>query len=130
MTRAAPAVALGPHAFFTWVRERAAAINGTADATLSRDEAYCFFNLGRSLERADMTARLVASRALAGDHGPSWVTLLSSCGAYQAFLRSSGGAVDDRRAAEFLLLDPLFPRSMMRGARHGRTLPGHVGGAG
>ena len=34
--------------------------------TLSRDEAYCFFNLGRSLERADMTARLVASRALAG----------------------------------------------------------------
>ena len=24
------------------------------------------------------------------------------------------GAVDDRRAAEFLLLDPLFPRSMMR----------------
>jgi uncharacterized alpha-E superfamily protein len=96
------------------VRERAAAINGTADATLSRDEGYYFFNLGRSLERADMTARLVASRALAGDHGPSWVTLLSSCGAYQAFLRSSRGAVDDRRAAEFLLLDPLFPRSMMR----------------
>ena len=28
-----------PHAFFTWVRERAAAFNGTADATLSRDEA-------------------------------------------------------------------------------------------
>src|SRR2546429_8973107 len=61
-----------------------------------------------------MTARLVASRTLAGDHGPSWVTLLSSCGAYQAFLRSSRGAVDDRRAAEFLLLDPLFPRSVMR----------------
>ena len=60
-----------------------------------------------------MTARLVAARALTGDAGPSWVTLLQSCGAYQAFLRSARGAVDDRRAVEFLLLDPLFPRSLM-----------------
>ena len=102
-----------PHAFFTWVRERCAAFNGTADATLSRDEAYQFLVLGRSIERADMIARLVAARALAGSAGPSWVTLLQSCGAYQAFLRSSHGVLDDRHAVEFLLLDPLFPRSLM-----------------
>jgi uncharacterized alpha-E superfamily protein len=102
-----------PHAFLTWVRERSAAFNGTADATLSRDEAYHFLLLGRSIERADMTARLVAARALAGDAGPSWVTLLQSCGAYQSFLRSAQGMVDDRRSVEFLLLDPLFPRSVM-----------------
>ena len=60
-----------------------------------------------------MIARLVAARSLAGDVGPSWVTVLQSCGAYQAFLRSSGGVVDDRRAVEFLLLDRLFPRSLM-----------------
>jgi uncharacterized alpha-E superfamily protein len=102
-----------PNAFFTWVRERAAAFTGTADATLSRDEAYHFLGLGRSIERADMTARLVAARALAGEAGPSWTTLLQSCGAYQAFLRSSRGAVEDRRAVEFLLLDPYFPRSLM-----------------
>jgi uncharacterized alpha-E superfamily protein len=60
-----------------------------------------------------MTARLAAARALAGTAGPSWVTLLQSCGAYQAFLRSARGAADERRAAEFLLLDPLFPRSLM-----------------
>lgn len=103
-----------PHLFLTWVRERSAAFNGTADATLSRDEAWHFLVLGRSIERADMTARLVAARALAGDAGPSWVTLLQSCGAYQAFLRSAKGVVDDRRSVEFLLLDPLFPRSVMR----------------
>jgi uncharacterized alpha-E superfamily protein len=102
-----------PHAFLTWVRERAAAFNGTADATLSRDEAWNFLILGRSIERADMTARLVAARALTGDFGPSWVTLLQSCGAYQAFLRSAKGVVDDRRSVEFLLLDPIFPRSLM-----------------
>ena len=81
------------HAFLTWVRERCAAFNGTADATLSRDEAWLFLILGRSLERADMTARLAAARALAGEVGPSWVTLLQSCGAYQAFLRNAGGAL-------------------------------------
>ena len=102
-----------PHPFLTWVRERTAAFNGVAEGTLSRDEAYHFLVLGRSIERADMTARLAAARALAGAAGPSWVTLLQSCGAYQAFLRSARGAVDERRAAEFLLLDPLFPRSLM-----------------
>jgi uncharacterized alpha-E superfamily protein len=60
-----------------------------------------------------MTARLAAARALAGSAGPSWVTLLQSCGAYQAFLRSAHGAIEDDRAVEFLLLDPLFPRSLM-----------------
>jgi uncharacterized alpha-E superfamily protein len=102
-----------PHAFLTWVRERAAAFTGTADSTLSHDEAWHFLSLGRSLERADMTARLAAARALAGSAGPSWVTLLQSCGAYQAFLRSAQGAIEDNRAVEFLLLDPYFPRSLM-----------------
>jgi uncharacterized alpha-E superfamily protein len=102
-----------PHAFLTWVRERSAAFNGTADSTLSRDEAWHFLVLGRSIERADMTGRLAAARSLAGTAGPSWVTLLQSCGAYQAFLRSARGVLDDRRAAEFLLLDPLFPRSLL-----------------
>jgi uncharacterized alpha-E superfamily protein len=102
-----------PHAFFDWVRERTAAFNGVADATISRDDAWHFLALGRSIERADMTARLIAARALSGSVGPSWVTLLQSCGAYQAFLRSARGAVEDRRAVEFLLLDPLFPRSLI-----------------
>lgn len=102
-----------PHPFLAWVRERSAAFNGVADSTLARDEAFHFMLLGRSIERADMIARLAAARALAGDAGPSWVTLLQSCGAYQAFLRSARGAVDERRSAEFLLLDPLFPRSLM-----------------
>jgi uncharacterized alpha-E superfamily protein len=102
-----------PHPFLTWVRERTAAFNGVADSTLSRDEAFHFLVLGRSIERADMIARLAAARALAGSAGPSWVTLLQSCGAYQAFLRSARGAVDERRSAEFLLLDPLFPRTLM-----------------
>jgi uncharacterized alpha-E superfamily protein len=98
------------HGYLTWVRERAAMVAGVADATMSHDDCWHFIALGRSLERADMTARLVAMRAIEG--GPSWTHLMRSCGAYQAFLRTYRGATGDEKAAEFLLLDRLFPRSV------------------
>lgn len=101
---------VGVHGFLTWVRERSAMVAGVADATMSHDDCWHFIALGRSLERADMTARLVAMRAIEG--GPSWTHLLRSCGAYQAFLRTYRGAAGDQNAAEFLLLDRLFPRSV------------------
>jgi len=105
-----------PHRFFSWVRERTAVVSGLVDATMSRDDSWQFFVLGRSLERADMTARLVATRAVGGT-GTQWPLLLRSCGAYEAFLRayqgSSTGAAGEQHAAEFLLLDRLFPRSVV-----------------
>ena len=53
-----------PPVAFRWVRDRAAQINGIAEATMTRDEGYQFLVLGRSIERADMTSRLVATAAL------------------------------------------------------------------
>src|SRR5438093_624056 len=82
------------------------------DATMSRDEGWRFLVLGRSIERADMTARLITTLSAPGATGPSWTTLLRSCGAYEAYLRTYRGRVTDLTAAEFLLLDRLFPRSM------------------
>lgn len=101
------------HEFFQWVRERAALAVGIVDCSTSRDEAYQFFTLGRSIERTDMTARLLATRSLTQASGPSWTTILRSCGAYEAYLRTYRGMPDARSAAEFLLLDRLFPRSII-----------------
>jgi uncharacterized alpha-E superfamily protein len=100
-------------AIFQWVRERAALINGTADATTVRDEGWHFLMLGRCVERADMTSRLVASAALARGTGQPWTSTLRACGAYEAFLRTYRGLETERGAAEFLLLDRLFPRSVV-----------------
>ncbi|MEV4630940.1 alpha-E domain-containing protein [Micromonospora sp. NPDC049523] len=102
----------GVHAFFRWVRERCALLAGLADATMSRDEGWLFMVLGRSVERVDMTARLLSTHVRAGGSIPSWLTLLRSCGAWETFLRTYRGSLDDRYAAEFLLLDRLFPRSV------------------
>jgi uncharacterized alpha-E superfamily protein len=101
------------HEFFGWVRERSALAVGIIESATSRDEAWQFFTLGRSLERADMTARLLATRSLTEASGPSWTTILRSCGAYEAYLRTYRGVPSAKNAAEFLLLDRLFPRSIL-----------------
>ncbi len=105
-------------ATFRWVRERAALINGTADATMTRDERWHFLMLGRCIERADMTSRLIATSAVSAG-GPSaatdsrWASTLRACGAYEAFLRTQPTPGVPHQEAEFLLLDRLFPRSVV-----------------
>lgn len=101
------------HEYFRWIRERAALAIGIVDSATSHDEAWQFFTLGRAIERADMTARLLATRSLTDASGPSWTTILRSCGAYEAYLRTYRGVPSTRNAAEFLLKDRLFPRSVL-----------------
>jgi uncharacterized alpha-E superfamily protein len=98
---------------FQWVRERAALVNGTADATMTRDEGWHFLMLGRCVERADMTSRLVATAAQSSGTGAPWTSTLRASGGYEAFLRTYKGLETERGAAEFLLLDRLFPRSVV-----------------
>jgi uncharacterized alpha-E superfamily protein len=103
---------LGPHVFIRFIRERAALFFGLADSTMSHDAAWQFLVLGRSLERADMTARLLLAR-LPGPQELAWPLLLHACGAYESFIRTHGWAAEPARVAEFLLLDRLFPRSVL-----------------
>ena len=102
-----------PPDMFAWVRNRVAMINGIADGTMPRDEGWNYFVLGRSLERVDMTARMLSTAALASDTQVAWPTTLRACGAYEAFIRAYRGLDGDRQAAEFLLLDRWFPRSIV-----------------
>ena len=107
----------GPAPFFSWVRSASAEFHGLADSTMSRDEGWLFLVLGRSLERVDMTARLLATRAHVATETPHWVTLLRLCGAYESHLRTYRGAVEPAQVAQFLLLDRLFPRSVFSALR-------------
>jgi len=102
-----------PPDMFAWVRNRMAMISGIAAETMSRDEGWQFYMLGRSLERADMTARLLSTAALVSGPQVAWPTTLRACGAYEAFIRAYRGIEADRQAAEFLLLDRWFPRSIV-----------------
>jgi uncharacterized alpha-E superfamily protein len=102
----------GPHGFFRYVRERAAVFGGLLDGTMPRDDGWRFLVLGRSLERVDMTARMLWARAGRAGSSGGWVGLLKSCSAHEAYLRTYRSAVEAEKVVEFLVLDRLFPRSV------------------
>ncbi len=93
------------------VQERLLTVNGIIEWTMSRDEGYLFLTLGRSLERIDMTARLLGVRhdQLWSEGGP--VATLRAAGALSAFLRMRH-PLDGDEVRRFLSLDPAFPRSL------------------
>ena len=104
--------AFGPAPLFSYVRHRAAMLAGHADATMSRDHGYDFLVLGRSVERVDMTARLLAATVSTPSPEDGWIATLRACSAHEAYLRSYQRGVEPQLVLEFLLLDRLFPRSV------------------
>jgi len=98
---------IGPYAYLRFVRERAALFCGLADSTMSRDDGWLFLTTGRSLERVDMTARLLSAKMVASRNAPDWSTLLRAAGADEPHRRTP------QSAARFLLMDQNFPRSVI-----------------
>jgi uncharacterized alpha-E superfamily protein len=111
--RVSTARQFGPAPFFTYVRQRAAMFSGYVASTISRDAGYDFLALGRSLERADMTARLLAAAVSTPSRDADWVTTLRACSAHEAYLRTYQRGMEVRLVLEFLLVDRLFPRSVL-----------------
>ena len=95
---------------------------GITDATLSRDLSWLFSQLGRLIERADKTSRILDVKYFLLLPKPEdvggvldelqWITLLRTVGAYQMYRQSMQQAIHPTAVARFLLLDPIFPRSV------------------
>ena len=127
----------GPAPFFSYVRQRSAMLSGYVASTISRDAGYDFLALGRSVERVDMTARLLAAAVSTPSRHDDWVTTLRACSAHEAYLRTYQRGLDIRLVLEFLLLDRLFPRSVLHALTVGEDAlarldpsSGRVGGGG
>lgn len=104
------------HEIFHWVRNRCMLIHGIVDEAMARDDSYHFLNIGRSVERIDMTARMVAVRCAMDEEITAWITMLRSCGAFETFMRTEGDIHDSNAMIEFLLRNPQFPRSILASA--------------
>jgi len=95
---------------------------GITAETLYHDESWYFHQLGRSLERADETTRLVDVKyevLLPREHGvgspideAQWNTLLRSAAGFHAFRRMHSREMSPGMVVGFLVLDPRFPRSV------------------
>lgn len=97
---------------------------GIIAGTMCRDEAYLLLTLGRNIERADMTSRVLDVRAVAllaqaaepegaaAHDEVQWAAVLRSLAALQAYHRRRRGPSSGRSTVAFLLRDPDFPGSI------------------
>jgi uncharacterized alpha-E superfamily protein len=92
---------------------------GILGGVMSRDHAYEMLRLGRTIERADMTTRVLDVRAVSlletgeGQLGDvQWGAVLRSLSALQMFHRTRPEPVEAGPVVDFLLHDRDFPRSV------------------
>lgn len=98
------------------------AIVGLFSGTMPHDEAYQLIKLGRNIERADMTTRILDLHSAIRFPDDSvvrealveriWMSTLDSLSAYQTYRRLVSMHVRSNDAIRFLLHDMRFPRSV------------------
>jgi uncharacterized alpha-E superfamily protein len=111
--------------FYSQIKRINQLIHGISEGTMSHGEAWEFFRLGKYLERACQTARILDVKYHILLPTPQhvgtpvdnvhWVAILASCSGYEPYHKQRAGAADPRvSVADFLIFDPLFPRSLRR----------------
>jgi len=94
---------------------------GITDSTMIHGEGWQFIQVGRFMERAQATARLIDSHFAAffqkgrethtaAEH-MEWIGLLRSCAAFEAYCKVYTADLRPERVAEFLLMNSDFPHS-------------------
>lgn len=109
------------HDLFSGIKLGSHLFQGITDATMSHNEAWNFIQLGRMLERADKTSRILDVKYFLllpkiEDVGTTiddvqWSAVLRSVSAFEMY-RKRYGRIQPERIVEFLLLDGEFPRSV------------------
>ncbi|MBY0578300.1 MAG: alpha-E domain-containing protein [Burkholderiales bacterium] len=98
-------------------------IVGLLSGTMSRDAAFQFLRIGRNIERADMTSRILdishavilpADTPVGEQYGDLlWMNILKALSAYQMYRRHIGVHAKSAQVIDFLLKDALFPRTVL-----------------
>ena len=107
-------------------------IDGVLAATMNHDEAYAMWRLGRAIECADMTTRVLGVRAAAVLSGADiasgerrydelqWMGVLRSLSGLQMYSRAVRGPIEGPAVVRFLLEHDRFPRAVRALLREAR----------
>lgn len=109
------------YSFYPEVKMASHLFAGVMDATMAHNEGWHFGLLGRLLERADKTARILDVKyyillpAVTDVGTPldelQWIALLKSASAYEMY-RKRQHRISPQSITKFLILEPDFPRSI------------------
>lgn len=110
-----------PHRFYTKLKLACQLFDAVTDGTLSHGTGWQFARLGRMIERADKTSRILDVKYFlllpsSEDVGSAvdvvqWAALLHSAGALNMY-RQTHGTITPANVVRFLVLDLDFPRSL------------------
>jgi uncharacterized alpha-E superfamily protein len=123
-------------ALFANIKEACQTHTGITEGTFFRDQGWYFYQIGRYIERADQTTRLLDIKYhlllpnLSDVGSPTdvsqWNALLRSAAGYHAFRRLHPASTTPARVAGFLLLNRAFPRSVYHCVQEVGRLLGEV----
>jgi uncharacterized alpha-E superfamily protein len=118
------------------IKEACQTHTGITEGTFYRDQGWYIYWLGRYLERADQTTRLLDIKCQillpqSSDVGSSndlgqWNVLLRSAAGYHPYRRVQPDGVTPAGVASFLLQNPSFPRSVLLCASEAARLLGEL----
>jgi uncharacterized alpha-E superfamily protein len=119
--RTAPGLLDNAYEFFKQVKLASHLLEGITVATMSHGEAWHFARMGRLVERADKTSRILDVKyytllPTVSEVGTpldtvQWSALLESASALEMY-RKRFGRITPVDVADFLILDPEFPRAI------------------
>jgi len=110
-------------AFYQRICSQCMMFHGTCYSTMLHEDPYTFIALGRAVERAGQSARLLDVHHHALGHGEEveespveaaqWIAILRSCSAYEPFFKRASNVLHGSAVAEFMIFDRTFPRSIL-----------------
>lgn len=105
------------------IKQESAYVRGAMLGTMTRNERYDFARLGTFVERADNTARILDVKYFLLLPSPGhvgsrldtlqWETILRAASAQRAYRWKADGQINPSDIAEFIMLDPQLPRSLL-----------------
>jgi uncharacterized alpha-E superfamily protein len=111
-----------PDDFYRQMMSGSMLFQGLTDQTLDHDQRWLFTQLGKYLERIDISCGIIDTKygilaaaeqklegALRNIH---WMAVLRSCCSLEAYRRQHVGDMDPLRVAAFLILERSYPRSI------------------
>jgi len=118
-------IAASPHRILTEVQDTCYTLHGIMASTMLHDDGWTFYRLGKDIERASHTARLLVHPTLlemSREPAELWdlhqcSAILKSASAYEAYRKVSRSVLLPEKIVEFLLLNQYFPRSVRFCAR-------------
>ena len=108
-----------PESFYEETVTEVATFAGVAAATMYRDEGWSFLQIGRFIERVQLStslllAHLAADTASTGESESDWTSLLRACHAFDAYNRRYSVEVRPGQVMDLLATDSMLPDSLCR----------------